>query len=148
MGEAGQIPRAKDVSGNSAPLRVLIVDDSEACAKTMGWALELMGYDIRLATDAANGLAAALDQKPDIFLLDLGMPGLNGYDLCRLMRKEYGFTDALFIAQTGWKDEEHRNKAREAGFDYYMVKPVDMARLGEVIKTHMSGAGTAQPTPC
>jgi CheY-like chemotaxis protein len=119
-----------------APLRVLVVDDHVASAKTMGWALELSGYDVRIAYDGAEALATALDHKPHAILLDLSLPGLDGYELCRIMQEEHGFSDTLFIAQTGWSEAEHRRRSKEAGFAHHMVKPVNMMKLEEILATY------------
>ena len=115
-------------------LRVLVVDDNVASAKMMGWAIELLGHDIRTANDGADALATALDFRPHVILLDLSLPGLNGYELCRIMRAEHGFEDTLFIAQTGWGDAEHRKRSREAGFVLHLLKPVDMVKLEGLLK--------------
>ena len=132
MGESAPIEPPSGSSG----LRILVVDDNEASAKMLGWSLELMGHEIWLAHDGANALALALDFKPQVVLMDLSLPGLNGYELCRIMLSEYGFDQTLFIAQTGWSEEEYRKRSREAGFAHHMVKPIDMVRLEKVLLEH------------
>jgi len=124
-------------SASSHPgLRILVVDDNAAAAKILGWSLELLGHEIWIAHDGANALAMALDLKPQVVLMDINLSGLNGYELCRIMRSEYGFEETLFIAQTGLSEAEHRRRSREAGFELHMVKPIDMIRLEEVLDSY------------
>ena len=99
--------------------RVLVVDDNLASAKTLGWLLEILGHRVELALDAEEAIAKAKIQKPDVALLDIGMPGTNGYELCKLLRKEPALQHTIFIAQTGWGQEQHLQRARESGFDYH-----------------------------
>jgi CheY-like chemotaxis protein len=119
-------------------LRILIVDDSEAAAKILGWSLELLGHEIRAVNDGAAALRIAADLKPQVVLMDINLSNLNGYELCRIMRAESDLGKTLFIAQTGWGEAEHRRRSREAGFAYHMVKPVDMARLTALLEAHAS----------
>lgn len=123
-------------------LRILVVDDNEVSARTLGWALEALGHDIHTASDGANALATALDHRPHVILMDLSMPGLDGYTLCRIMRAEHGFDRTLFIAQTGWSESEHRRRSAEAGFAHHMVKPVNIAKLENVLNAY--GASLVQ----
>ena len=117
----------------AAMKRILVVDDNKAAALTLSWALELQGYEVFTAYDGREGLVVALREKPDIFLLDLGMPGMNGYELCRKLRTFPEFKTANIIAQTGWGQEEFRKRSREAGFDLHIVKPVDLHVLRTAI---------------
>jgi CheY-like chemotaxis protein len=113
--------------------RVLVVDDNEASAKTMGWTLELMGHEVTLAYDAQTALEAAKTFQPAIILLDIGLPGMNGYELCRQMRQDDATKHAIIIAQTGWGQSEHRLRSKDAGFDHHLVKPVNMETLEKLI---------------
>ena len=132
-----QNPDNPDKHSHFPGLRILVVDDNEASAKILGWSLEILGHEIWIAHDGANALAMALDLKPQVVLMDINLSGLNGYELCRIMRSEYGFEQTLFIAQTGWGEAEHRRRSREAGFAWHLVKPVDMTRLEEVLNSYM-----------
>ncbi len=114
-------------------LRVLIVEDNEALAKTTGWLVEALGYDYRLAHNGKDAIAVAADYKPQVVMMDIGLPGMNGYDLCRMMRAEPHLADAVFIAQTGWGQSEHRQMAQDAGFHHHMVKPIDFAKLQDTL---------------
>src|SRR5439155_19895312 len=102
--------------------------------------LREMGQEVYTAYDGEEAIAAAANFKPDIVLLDIGMPKLNGYDACRRIRELPGGKDMLLIALTGWGREDDRRKTEEAGFDYHMVKPVDLAALMNL--SGRSGPGT------
>ncbi|MGV3590483.1 MAG: ATP-binding protein [Gammaproteobacteria bacterium] len=106
------------------PQHVLVVDDNVPAAETTGWMLEIDGHTVEYAYDAAAALAAAPAFRPDVILLDIGLPGMNGYDLCRAFRQQPQFQRTLIIAQTGWGQERDRQLAHDAGFDHYLVKPV------------------------
>jgi len=115
--------------------RVLVVDDNKAAALTLSWALELQGYEVFTAYDGRQGLTMALREQPDILLLDIAMPEINGYDLCRKLRSLPEFRHARIIAQTGYSQDEFRRRSQEAGFDGYIVKPVDL----QVLRTEIEG---------
>ncbi len=114
-------------------LRVLIVEDNEAAAQTTGWMVEMMGYDYRLANAATAALDLAADYAPQVVLLDIGLPGMNGFDLCRELRLLPGLGDATFIAQTGWTQAHFREMAIEAGFSQYLVKPLAYDNLNALL---------------
>lgn len=105
-------------------MRVMIVEDNEALAQTTGWMVEMLGYDYKLAHSGKEALETAPEYKPHVMLLDIGMPGMNGYDLCVQLRQDPILADTVFVAQTGWGQSEHRIKAKEAGFHHHLVKPV------------------------
>ncbi len=107
-----------------AALRVLVVDDNVDSAKTTGWMLEMMGHTPTLAHDGHEALQLAKSIVPDVILMDIGMPGMSGYDVCRTLRQDPVFTNTVIIAQTGWGQEKDRQEARAAGFDHHIVKPV------------------------
>lgn len=118
----------------STPRRMLVVDDNEACAKTMGWTLELMGHEVRLAKDGPDAIKIAKSFHPNLVLLDIGLSGVNGYDVCKHMHELPELKDTVFVAQTGWGQEEHRRHSKEAGFDHHLVKPVSMDDLKIILQ--------------
>ena len=122
-------------------LRVLIVEDNPALAQTAGWLVETMGHDYRLAHNGNDALAAAVEYRPDVVMLDIGLPGMNGYDICRLMRQKPELQTTLFIAQTGWGQSEHLQMASDAGFHHHMVKPVDYDKLEKVLAGFVASRG-------
>ena len=105
-------------------LRVLIVDDNEAAGQTTGWMVEMMGFDYKLALAPEDAIAAVDGYLPHVVMLDIGLPGMNGFDLCQTMRALPPLSSTIFIAQTGWGQDHHRQRALEVGFRHYHVKPV------------------------
>jgi PAS domain S-box-containing protein len=106
-------------------LRILIVDDNRDSADSLGMLLQIMGNDIRMAHDGQEGLDVAEEFRPDVVLLDIGLPKLNGYEACRRIREQSWGRSVVLIALTGWGQEDDRRRSHEAGFDHHMVKPVD-----------------------
>jgi len=114
--------------------RILIVDDNEASAKTLGWTLEMLGHDIRLAHESFKAIEIAKSYKPDIVMLDIGLPGMNGYEVCEALRKLPSLEACVIIAQTGWGQKEHMQRSQEAGFDYHLVKPIRIEVLEGILE--------------
>lgn len=113
--------------GDKAPkssLRILIVDDNRDSADSLGMLLRIMGNDIRTADDGAKGVQMAGEFRPDVVLMDIGLPKLNGYQACRSIREQEWGKRMVLIAVTGWGQDEDRRRSHEAGFDHHMVKPV------------------------
>jgi CheY-like chemotaxis protein/two-component sensor histidine kinase len=132
-------PAATLVEHNAAPavkphaLRILIVDDNIASAQTMGWMMEFEGHDIQLAHEGNEAIALANTYIPDVILLDIGLPGMNGYEICKTLKQAPALQKTMFIAQTGWGQEEHRLRSKEAGFDHHIVKPVNLETLQQLL---------------
>jgi PAS domain S-box-containing protein len=110
-------------------LRILIVDDNRDGADTLAMMLKAAGNDIRTAYDGEQALAACEAFRPEVILLDLGLPKLNGYEVCRRIRQQPWGKQMVIIARTGWGQDEDRQRTREAGFDHHLVKPVDRSAL-------------------
>ena len=108
--------------------RVLIVDDNVDSAVSLSWLLAEQGYAVEIAHDGKDGLKAAHDFRPDILLLDIGLPGINGYELGRRLRAD-GFASAYMVAITGYARESDIEKSRVSGFDCHLAKPVDIDKL-------------------
>ena len=113
--------------------RVLVVDDNRDSAAMLALLLGQSGHEIQLAYDGIEGLEAAQRFRPDVILLDIGMPRLNGYDACRQLRTLPGCGSALIVAMTGWGQQEDRKRSAEAGFDAHLVKPLDPQALRELL---------------
>jgi CheY-like chemotaxis protein len=111
------------------PARVLVVDDNVDAANTLGTLLTLQGISVALAYDGAEAVEAVQKQPPDVVLMDIGMPRLNGYDAARQIRRQPGGGGIRLIALTGWGQYADRHLAEQAGFDVHFVKPVDFAAL-------------------
>ncbi len=133
----------KNKPGKTAAVRVLVVDDNIDSARTLGWMLELQGHEVQLAFDAKEAMAAAEKFQPSIVMMDIGLPGMTGYELCPAMRKMPGMEDAVFIAQTGWGQEKHVRQSREAGFDHHLIKPVELNKLEQVFASVLLFDGTS-----
>lgn len=109
--------------------RVLIADDNIDSASSLCLMLQVMGNEVRVAHDGLEALAVAESYRPDAVLLDIGMPGLNGYEVCRKLRERPATQDAMIIALTGWGQEDDRRRSKEFGFDQHLVKPVEPRTL-------------------
>ena len=121
--------------GPAAPpgSRILIVDDNRDAADSLGLLLGLDGHDVRVAYAGRQALESAKEFLPDVAILDLGLPDLSGYDVAQLMRQDPVLQRVALIALTGWGQEEHKQRARDAGFDFHLTKPVDLDRLAAVL---------------
>lgn len=114
--------------------RILVVDDNEASALTLSWALELSGFDVKASFDGPTALTIAAQFHPDIVLLDIGMPHMDGYEVCRRLRQLPSLDGIYIIAQTGWGDAEVRQMTHAAGFDDHLTKPLDLMAIIEKLK--------------
>ena len=114
--------------------RVLIVDDNVDSAETLGMLLDLYGHETRTAGDGPQALAAGEDFRPQAVLLDIGLPGMDGFEVCRRIRATDWGRDALLVAVTGWGEESTGRRARDAGFDAHLVKPVEPQALQDVLQ--------------
>jgi signal transduction histidine kinase/CheY-like chemotaxis protein len=132
--QAGAEAQAEAPAPEPGRRRVLVVDDNEASAQTLLWMLNLLGHDAQMAHNGHEALAVAREFRPQVVLLDIGLPGMSGYDVCREMRADAGLKDAVLIAQTGWGQKEHRARSKEAGFDHHLVKPVDLKTLQSLLQ--------------
>jgi len=122
-------PAVREAIPPSVGRRILIVDDSEDGAESLAMLLQLGGHETYQAHDGQEAIEAAERLRPDAMLLDIGLPILNGYEVCRRIRKEKWGQHLTIVALTGWDQEEDRHRSREAGFDAHMVKPVDHDEL-------------------
>lgn len=116
----------------SHPLRVLVVDDSMDAAESLAKLLRLAGHEVLVAHDGAEALEIAEAERPAVMLLDIGLPGMDGYEVCRRIRQQ-GRSDARIIAVTGYGQERDRERSRDAGFDSHAVKPVDPTELMKLV---------------
>jgi CheY-like chemotaxis protein len=115
--------------------RVLVVDDNRDAADSLGMMLRFAGADVRVEYDGLSALEAMLDCIPDVVLLDIGMPRLNGCDLARTIRSDPVNAGVLLVALTGWGQAADRLRSHEAGIDHHLVKPVDFDVLQELLLT-------------
>jgi CheY-like chemotaxis protein len=109
--------------------RILVVDDNHDAADTLAMMLKLTGNQVHTCYDGLSAVAAAETFNPMVILLDIGMPDLNGYETCRLIRQKPWGESIIIIALTGYGLEEDIRKSKEAGFDAHLLKPVDLNEL-------------------
>lgn len=114
-------------------LKVLVVDDNVDSAQTLGMVLQQFGHDYALVHEGQHVLETARGFMPDVILLDIGLPGMDGYAVCRLLRQQELFANTLIIAQTGWGQVRDKHLADEAGFDHHFVKPVALDELERML---------------
>jgi CheY-like chemotaxis protein/anti-sigma regulatory factor (Ser/Thr protein kinase) len=113
--------------------RVLVVDDNEDGAESMAMILQFSGHETFKAYDGVAAIEVAERVRPDLVLLDIGLPRMNGYEVCRRLRQEPWGRAMTIVALTGWGQDEDRNRSKEAGFDVHMVKPVDFDALLQLL---------------
>jgi signal transduction histidine kinase len=113
--------------------RLLVVDDNVDAADSLAVLLRLRGHEVRVAYGGAAALEAAEAYTPDVVFLDIGMPGMDGYEVARLLRRRPGLGGVVLAALTGWGQEEDRRRTADAGFDHHLVKPVDPEAVAAVL---------------
>jgi CheY-like chemotaxis protein/two-component sensor histidine kinase len=121
--------------------RILVADDNYDSATSLSILLNDAGYDIRTAGDGVQALETAAQFRPDIALLDIGMPKLNGYEVARQIRSQPWGRHVLLVALTGWGGADHRQQTAQAGFDHHLTKPVDPAALTRLLVTLLTETG-------
>ncbi|WP_420153163.1 PAS domain S-box protein [Siphonobacter sp.] len=132
-------PVAAPQPQSSVRHRILVVDDNPDATLTLGMLLELKGYEVFTQNSGMEGIRAAEQLRPDVILLDIGMPELDGYETCRLLRKEAWGQDILLIALTGYGQWKDKRRTQEAGFDEHLVKPVNLDLLTQIITDRLKG---------
>lgn len=123
----------------SAPKqKILVVDDNVDGALSLAMMLRILGNETRTADDGLAAIEAAAEFVPDVILLDIGLPKMNGYDVCRRIREQAWSKNTLIIALTGWGQDKDREQSAEAGFDHHLVKPVDLTALQHLLAERQS----------
>ncbi len=134
-------PGAADTPAMLAPaprlhaVRVLVVDDNGDAADTLAALLELLGHVAQVANDDRAALEAMQEFRPQVVFLDIGMPGMNGYQLAEAIRNDRRFDQPLLVALTGWGGEDDRARTGAAGFDLHLTKPVDLGAIEQMLAT-------------
>jgi CheY-like chemotaxis protein len=118
--------------------RVLVVDDNEDEASGLAMVMKLAGHQVEVANEGETALAAAHTFRPEVVLLDIGLPGMNGYEVASHLRRQSDTAKMLLVALTGYGQEHDRQRALEAGFDFHFTKPVEPVVLKELISNHPS----------
>ncbi|MGH2626539.1 MAG: hybrid sensor histidine kinase/response regulator, partial [Anaerolineales bacterium] len=128
--------KAKTPTAEQTPMtahRILIVDDNRDAATSLATLLKLTGNETQTAHDGLEAVEAAAMFRPDVMLLDIGLPKLNGYDACRRIREQPWGRNMVLVALTGWGQDDDRRQSKDAGFDHHMVKPVDLDALMKLL---------------
>ena len=113
--------------------RILVVDDNVDGATALALMLGFSGHETRIVYNGPDALATALQFNPEVVFLDIGLPGMSGYEVARRFRADDRLKGALLVAMTGWGNEEDRLRSRNAGFDEHLTKPVEPAAFDEVL---------------
>ncbi len=146
-----RLPVVSSVAGDSSPpvavgaadppagavrrRRILVADDNVDSAQSLGRLLGLIGNDVEIAHDGLQAVEAAEAFRPDVLLLDIGMPRLNGYEVCRRIRGQPWGRHVILVAMTGWGQEEDKRRSHEAGFNVHLVKPVDFRAIKQLLSS-------------
>ena len=116
-------------------LRVLVVDDNEDTVLSFSMLLKASGHDVRTAHDGPTAVQAALDYRPDVVLLDIGLPGLNGYEVAKRIRQDPVLKNVMLVALTGYGQDSDRQTSLQAGFNHHLVKPARLEQLQKILAT-------------
>ena len=127
------LPPFETAKPASDSLRVLVVEDNVDAAETMTLVLEASGHDVRTAHDGDTGLKFALDFRPNVVLLDIGLPGMDGFEVAKRLRQQTHLGSVVLVAMTGYGEASARQLSREAGFDHHLVKPADFKKLQDIL---------------
>ncbi len=127
--DSSRVDREDKQTPAATSLRILVVDDNHDSAASLDMLLRLTGNEVHVAHDGLEAVGMAHEFRPNLVLLDIGLPQMNGYDVARRIRQQPWGNDVALIALTGWGEEVDRNRSKEAGFDHHLVKPVDPAAL-------------------
>ena len=123
-------------AGDATARRILLADDNVDFANSLGELLSARGHDVRIVHDGAEAIREAESFEPEVAIVDIGMPKVHGYDVARQLRAQPGTAGALLVAVTGWGQENDRRRAREAGFDRHLVKPVDPSDIERILESY------------
>jgi CheY-like chemotaxis protein len=118
--------------------KILVADDDHDSAESLAMLFQLMGHDVRSAQSGLAAIDVAAEFRPELIVLDIGMPGVDGYEVCRRIRQHAWGQAIVIAALTGWTRDEDRDRSAQAGFNHFLVKPVDPKALEDLI----AGMGT------
>ena len=116
-------------------LRVLVVDDNVDAAQSLGLLLEASGHEVRSASDGLSAVEVALDFRPNVVLLDIGLPGLDGYEVAKRLRQDSSLDGVVLVAMTGYGQDADKLRSQNAGFNHHLVKPADFGKVQEILAT-------------
>jgi two-component system CheB/CheR fusion protein len=125
--------------------RVLVIEDNIDAAETLQEVLGLGGHEVRVAYDGSRGIAVARQFQPEVVFCDIGLPGVDGYEVARALRATEGLRDTLLVALTGYALPEDKQRATEAGFTHHLTKPPSLEVLERLLATLGLGSGDTSP---
>ncbi|MFS2003914.1 response regulator [Duganella sp. CT11-25] len=128
-GVRNAVPLSPAAGADGRKMKVLVVDDNQDAADSLAALLEIDGFDVRAVYDGSAAIAAVAQSQPDMIVMDLGMPGMDGYETARAIRQRPGAERILMLALTGWGQSDARRRTLEAGFDHHLVKPVELEQI-------------------
>jgi CheY-like chemotaxis protein/phosphoglycerate-specific signal transduction histidine kinase len=128
-------PPTKKAQPTGPSLRVLVVDDNVDTVTTLAMLVQESGHKVRTTYDGSAVLEAALDYRPNVVLLDIGLPGLNGFEVAKQLRQQPALQNVVLVALTGYGQESDRQRSKEAGFDHHLVKPGDLGKVLQILVT-------------
>ena len=137
-------PSIESAQPHGKSCRVLVVDDNEDSAESLAMLLEISGHAVWMAHDGPTALEATVNDQPDLVLLDIGLPGLDGFEVAKRIRQQPTLKDIVLVAMTGYGQATDRQRSQEAGFDHHLVKPVDFDELQNILAT-VSEKATVAP---
>ena len=140
-------PEVPSDEGSLARMRVLVVDDNPDAGDSLSMILDVLGAEVRLARSGGEAIDMFAAYRPSVVLLDIGMPGMNGYEVARVLRARFPEHRATLVALTGWGQEDDRRRAREAGFDHHLVKPADIDALQRLLHSIENATPARMPVP-
>ena len=148
-GSPHALPQGEGIAGACAlaPLRVLVVDDNVDAGDSLVALLQALGHVPTIARDGPAGLRKALDERPDLVLLDIGLPGLSGHEVARAIRQHEGPRRMILIALTGWGAHSDQQQSHDAGFDQHLTKPVSLEALEQALAAAAHAAMTTKAPP-
>jgi CheY-like chemotaxis protein len=114
-------------------LRILVVDDNVDSAESLALLLQASGHDVRTAHDGPTALEAALDYRPNVVLLDIGLPRMDGYEVAKKLRQQPFLKNVVLVAMTGYGQDSDRQRSQEAGFAHHLVKPADFGKVQQIL---------------
>jgi len=127
------MPMSVPVTKAVTKRRILVVDDNLDAALSLSRLIALLGHDVNVARDGNSALFIARSMRPDFVLLDIGLPGSDGFQVAEALRREPGLSTLKIIAVTGRGEEEDRERSQQAGIDYYLLKPIDVPFLESLL---------------
>jgi CheY-like chemotaxis protein len=135
----GELPNAPSLTTQhlplATPLKVLVVDDNVDTVLGFSMLLKASGHDVRTAHDGLSAVETAIAYRPNVVLLDIGLPGLNGYEVARRLRQHPNLKNTVLIALTGYGQDTDRQASKQAGFDHHLVKPARFDQLNKILAT-------------